>query len=77
MYEYNKPWYAFGIIKKIYYSKHRVWLIDFTNGTNKRLRDCKLDDFYYSYDKNAFMKAYEASDSVLDQLDYLIIFSDD
>lgn len=76
MYTYTKPWYAFGKIKKIYFSKYRVWLVEFKDGTIQRLRDCRLDELYYSYDRNAFVKAYEASNSVVDQMEYAILFSD-
>ena len=40
MYEYNKPWYSFGIIKRIYYSK--TYIIEFTNGTRKNFDQCNI-----------------------------------
>jgi len=70
MYEYKKPWYSFGIIKKIYYSKYHEWLVELTNGTFKYLRDCRLEDFYYSSDKSAYLKAINN----IHNLDDLVIF---
>ena len=72
MYSYNKPWYSFGIIKRIYYSKHCIWLVDFVDGETQRLFDCSLDDFKYNADRNAYMKAKDESYLVKDVLDYLV-----
>jgi hypothetical protein len=58
MYEYNKMWYTFGIIKKIYYSKY--YIVEFTNGTHKYLYECKLNDFKYNADIKAYLKANES-----------------
>lgn len=55
MYEYKKPWYKFGIIKRIYYSKSYV--VEFTNGSKKYLYECKIDDFYYNSDRTAYVNA--------------------
>ena len=55
MYEYKKPWYKFGIIKRIYYSKSYV--VEFTNGSEKYLYECKIDDFYYNSDRTAYVNA--------------------
>ena len=57
MYEYNKPWYVFGIIKKIYYSKNLGWIVLFTNNETKALIDCALEDFKNSSDRTAYINA--------------------
>ena len=72
MFEYNKPWYAFGIIKRIYYSKNSIWLVDFTNSETHRLLDCSLKDFKYNSDRRAYVKAKEESYHIKDTLDYII-----
>ena len=57
MYEYNKPWYVFGIIKKIYYSNNVGWILVFTNNKTKALIDCALEDFKSSSDRDAYTSA--------------------
>ena len=72
MYQYNKPWYVFGIIKRIYYSKHSIWLVEFTDKSTQRLLDCSLNDYKYSSDRSAYVKAKEESYRIKDSLDYVV-----
>lgn len=72
MFEYKKPWYAFGIIKRIYYSKNSIWLVNFTDNSTHRLLDCSLSDFKYSSDRYAYVRAKEESYRIKDTLDYVI-----
>jgi hypothetical protein len=72
MFEYKKSWYAFGIIKRIYYSKNSIWLVDFTDNSTHRLLDCSLSDFKYTSDRCAYVRAKEESYRIKDTLDYVI-----
>jgi len=72
MFEYKKPWYVFGIVKKIYYSKNCIWLVDFTNSKTERLLDCSLNDFKYNSDRTAYIKAKDKSYRIKDTLDYVV-----
>jgi hypothetical protein len=72
MYEYNKPWYAFGIVKKIYYSKNCIWLVEFTDKSTERLLDCSLSNFKYTSDRSAYIRAKEESYRIKDTLDYVV-----
>lgn len=72
MFEYKKPWYVFGIVKKIYYSKNCIWLVDFTNSKTERLLDCSLNDFKYNSDRTAYIKAKDESYRIKDTLDYVV-----
>jgi len=72
MFEYKKPWYVFGIVKKIYYSKNCIWLVDFTNSKTERLLDCSLNDFKYNSDRTAYIKAKNESYRIKDTLDYVV-----
>jgi len=72
MFEYKKPWYAFGIIKRIYYSKNSIWLVDFIDNSTQRLIDCSLNDFKSNSDKTAYIRAKDESYRINDTLDYVI-----
>ena len=59
MYSYTKQWYTFGIIESIYYSKDIGYILCFTNKAQKLLHECSLNDFTYTSDKTAYVKAME------------------
>jgi len=71
MYSYKKKCIRFGIIDSIYYSKYTGYTVVFTNKETKSLLKCKLWDFKYDADKNAFLQAMDSYYVVLDTPTYV------